>query len=231
MTHHFFVRGFLVAGLAAVTGLGCAVETRAEPAAEGSEAPPSDANDVDGELGTSQQALTNCATGDAPNETFDLSVAPSSGSITRSSQWLNPNGPCGANWRRVSIVDFPVNPYRTNDLHTFDVKTYGNFSDYECFGLVIYVRLQLWDSGRNEWVTVDYQHGNPDNPDSDYNAKLRGRIDLSTGRCVLPTARLGRTNYPLAGSSWGTMKYRLRAYITKRDGTNAGLTMKGHNEG
>lgn len=226
-----FVRGLLVVGLAASAGLGCAAQTSSDPAPGGSETD-SDAVDGDENLGTSQQALTNCALGDAPNETSNLVAEGSSASLTRGSTMVNAGGFCGANWRRVSIVDYTVDPLDNNDLHTFDVKPYGNISEAECFGLIMYVRLQLWDpSDGGQWKTVDYQHGNPDNQDADYNSKLRGRLNTSTFECIPPAARLGRTNYLLAGSTRGTAKYRLRAYITKSNGTNAGLTMKGHNEG
>jgi hypothetical protein len=211
MTHSMLRAAFAI-GIASLSAVGCAAPTGAE--SDGPEALNADAPEGD-ELGSTSQALSNCATGTAPNETLSLASVGVTQRYIRTAYYINPPA-CGGSPRRVTIVNFTPSVNPTHD-YIFDVKAIGVAHVNDCAQHVLHTRLQLFNTSNGLWEDIGSE------------AVASGILLPGNGGfyCSNPAFHRTVTNNggPIPPS------YRVRTWAENPDGSFMGVDIKGKNDG
>lgn len=213
MIRSMLVTAFALA-MCSIGATGCAVASE-EGAPDEATNPESEAATEGGDdsaIGTTSQALTNCATGDAPNETLSLATPGVTRSYYRSSIYLNGTSFCNPS-RRVTIVDY-TSSSDTSDDYVFEVEALGPAQVATCGQHRLHTRVQVWSVQQSKWVDLDY-------------SESTGVLKPGNGGfyCSNPKYYFYRQN--LGGGS--PLKYRVRSFAENPDGSYMALNFKGKN--
>ncbi len=213
--NHSTLRAALALCVASLSAFGCAAPTSAES---------DDPNDANGpsadapsdELGSTSQALSNCATGTTANETLSLYSVGVTQRYIRSAYYINPPS-CGGAPRRVTIVDFTPSNTSTHD-YIFDVKAIGPAQPETCSRHVLHTRLQYLSSSTGTFVDIGDE------------SIVKGVLKPGNGGfyCSNPAFHYYQQNL---GGGAGTQRYRVRTWAENPDGSYMGVDVKGLNNG
>lgn len=207
---HSILRAAFALGIASLSAVGCAAPTSGEADDPNAEAPEGD------ELGSTSQALSNCAVGTNANDTLSLASVGVTQSYTRIDYYINPPS-CGGAPRRVTIVDFLPSANPTHD-YIFDVKALGPAHPEDCFQHVLHTRLQKFNTSNGLYEDV-------------------GNESVTTG-ILLP----GNGGFYCSNPSFHRVvnnnnggpippRYRVRTWAENPDGSYMGVNVKGKNDG